>query len=130
MIFLLVTTLGLFVYICHTSSPFQFWLCILVLVCLHLDKVLFMMRQSIWFRSFFEIYVDLSIILFYELSKVPTVLDILKNEMSRITLMWLVWSDLWPFLKYYIASSVDQKYHQKSLVHMIGRHIGVQGYSD
>ena len=46
-------------------------------------------------------------------SKIPTVLDGLKNEMSKITLMWLAWYGLWPFLKYYLASLVDQKYHQK-----------------
>lgn len=44
-------------------------------------------------------------------SKIPTVLDVLKNEMSKITLMWLAWYDLWSFLKYYLASLVDQKYH-------------------
>lgn len=37
-------------------------------------------------------YVDLSII-FYVL---PTLLDILKNEMPAITFMWLVWSAEWP----------------------------------
>lgn len=60
-----------------------------------MDKILFVIWQNIWFRSFFEMYVDLSII-FYVLSKILTLLDILKNEMPVITFMWLVRSGLWP----------------------------------
>lgn len=64
-----------------------------------------MKMQNTRFRSLFEIYVDFSVFLSYALSKIRTVFDILKNEMSRITLVWLVWSGLWPVFKYLLASS-------------------------
>lgn len=65
-VFLLIITLELFVYMCCPPLSFPA-LCILVLVFSHLDKVLFMIRQDIWFRSFFEMYV--CVILFYALFK-------------------------------------------------------------
>lgn len=83
----------------NSNSVFWFWFSS------HLDEVLFMRMQNTRFRSLFEIYVDFSVFLSYALSKIRTVFDILKNEMSRITLVWLVWSGLWPVFKYLLASS-------------------------